>query len=141
MSWQDELLALVEKNEEITPAEVLAYAKKHPKSELHSQFVWDDATAGARYRLDQARYLLRRVKVTITSVNDSDKQIRVRAFSHVPSAGAGVYRPTANVLKHNADELLQQALADLNALRRKYESLLTWSKVLEAHQAQLERVA
>jgi hypothetical protein len=50
----------------ITPDIVVA-AARHPDSPLHSEFEWDDTAAAEKYRLDQARALIRSVKVNITT--------------------------------------------------------------------------
>jgi hypothetical protein len=133
MSWQEELLLLVDHDETITPAEILSYAELNCDSDLHAQFIWDNSVAGQRYRLDQARTLLRRVKITITTSENPPREVKVRAYSHVPSNGRNTYAPTIRVLERSSEELLAQALAELEALERKYENLLTWSAVIAAH--------
>jgi hypothetical protein len=54
-----ELLRIGEQSE-ITPHSVVA-AAQDPGSPLHSQFTWDDAIAGAKYRLIQANRLIQAV--------------------------------------------------------------------------------
>jgi ribosome-associated translation inhibitor RaiA len=49
----------------ITPENVIDVARD-PRSALHSEFEWDDAKAGHAHRLDQARVLIRSVKVVVT---------------------------------------------------------------------------
>jgi len=44
--------------EQVTPENVVAFAAKHKKSELHGEFEWDNETAGHLHRLNQARHLL-----------------------------------------------------------------------------------
>lgn len=48
----------------LTPDAVLADASD-PESPLHEHFEWDDSKAAAKHRLDQARSLIRSVKVVV----------------------------------------------------------------------------
>lgn len=59
-----------------------AKAKTHP---LHNQFIWNNTIAGHKYRLIQARALIRRVK--IISVHHAKVVTSVR-FIRDPNAGA-----------------------------------------------------
>jgi hypothetical protein len=49
----------------LQPSDVLADAR-NPTSPLHSHFEWDDGLAAERYRLSQARSLIRSVKIHVT---------------------------------------------------------------------------
>ena len=50
----------------LTPADVVKDASDE-SSPLHSYFTWDDTEAAHQYRLDQARTLIRNVKVEVTT--------------------------------------------------------------------------
>lgn len=58
------LLAL-EQDGRLVPADVVE-AARDPRSPLHSHFEWDDSTAAEKYRIEQARTLIRSVKVEVT---------------------------------------------------------------------------
>ena len=60
------LAKLYEKHGRLTPALVVKSAKS-PTSVLHDQFEWDDTVAGAKWREEQARVLIRSIQVTITT--------------------------------------------------------------------------
>lgn len=47
-------------------AEQVVEAAKEPDSPLHDQFIWDDAKAAHRQRLDTGRQLIRSVRTEIT---------------------------------------------------------------------------
>lgn len=49
----------------LAPADVVE-AARDPQSPLHSHFEWDDTDAARKYRLDQARTLIRSVKIEVT---------------------------------------------------------------------------
>lgn len=50
----------------ITPADVVEVARS-PNHPLHSFFTWDDAEAAHKQRLDEARGLIRRYRVVVTT--------------------------------------------------------------------------
>jgi len=64
------LNTLYQKNGRLTAALVVKAASKEG-SPLHSYFEWDDTVAGARYRMEQARDLIRSVDVRFT-IEDSE---------------------------------------------------------------------
>ena len=61
----EELLRLEQDNGRLNPADVIE-AAKDAGSPLHSWFEWDDTVAASKYRLDQARALIRSVKIEVT---------------------------------------------------------------------------
>lgn len=96
-------------------------------SPLHDYFTWDDGEAADKWRLDEARQLIRRVRITVIPQPDTPP-IRVRAFVSVDGAGENetrAYRPLADVA--NDDELRERVLAearrDLQLLTVKYRHL------------------
>jgi hypothetical protein len=76
---------IYERKHELDPEEVVRVAR-NPKSILHDHFEWDDTLAGHQHRVDQARSLIRQVKVRIPTPGGEEAQtIRVRAW-HAASA-------------------------------------------------------
>ena len=59
------LAALENVHGQLSP-EVVLMAASDPASPLHKHFEWDDERAGAAYRIEQARELIRSVRVEIT---------------------------------------------------------------------------
>jgi len=53
-------------------------------SPLHDYFTWDDGEAADKWRIDEARQLIRRVRITVIPQPDTPP-IRVRAFMTVPA--------------------------------------------------------
>lgn len=68
----------------LTPA-IVVEAARNPESPLHSEFIWDDAKAAERQRLDKARALLR-IKVNY-SVNHIT--FRMPQYIRDPEAARG----------------------------------------------------
>jgi hypothetical protein len=67
----------------ITP-ELTVEDAKDPGSPLHPIFEWDDGKAGHQFRLDQARQLLRSIRVVIRR---DDRKIVVPYYVRDPDAG------------------------------------------------------
>lgn len=104
----------------LTPNAVVdsARSENHP---LHPHFEWDDALAAESYRLDQARNIIRMVRV----VDDQATEGTARAFFSVNDKSGVAYRSVTEV-KSSADlqmALLRQAERDLDAFSRRYRDL------------------
>ena len=97
-------------------------AARSSKSPLHEYFEWNDSEAAQRYRLAQARALIRVAVVVEPTTAES-----VRAFVSLSSDrnAAGGYRALAQVLSDEVmkETLLADALRDLTAFQRKYDAL------------------
>lgn len=90
----------------VTPEAVLSEAA-NPKSPLHDQFEWDDSKAAQAYRLDQARELIRSVRVDIKV----DHRI-VSTVRYVRDPSAGAEQGYVDVAKlRNSEDLSRDALA------------------------------
>ena len=60
----NELQGLEDVRGRLEPERVVAYAK-NPKRALHAAFLWDDAEAAYKHRLQLARELIRSVKIEV----------------------------------------------------------------------------
>lgn len=108
----------------LRPEAVVEAAKKR-NSPLHDYFTWDDDEAAKRYRLIQARQLIR---VAVTVLPRSDK--KTRAYVSLSKdrsnmGGIGGYRHLDEVLASAAlrKELMFDAARELRAFRRKFNRL------------------
>jgi hypothetical protein len=88
MSLRNELEDVRKSYGALTPRNVVDAARcsSHP---LHSRFEWDDGVAADKYRLVQARELIRSVKCTFVSPSSGPSEVRV--FHSVPSSPTPVY--------------------------------------------------
>lgn len=84
----DALLSLYESEGELTP-ELVVEAARSTASPLHTAFEWDDRAAADKYRIVQARELLRKAEVVI-------EERRVRRFVYLPSTSG--YHPIDKVV-------------------------------------------
>jgi|SRR5215472_15389160 len=93
---------------------------RDPKSALHTHFEWNDAKAAENYRVDQARALIRCIRVI-----DDDDRSRPAYLSIRTDDGVTGYRTFQDVLS-SADlrqRLLEQAERDLAAWTQRYREL------------------
>lgn len=117
---KSELLAIREQFGKLTPAVVLEAAteESHP---LHNRFEWDDSVAGHKYRLGQARELIRVVREKF--VDRTDQPNDTRFFYSIPREDGRVYEPLPEVLGDDlATRVLIQAMErEWRQLRKRYE--------------------
>lgn len=73
----------------IYPVDVVN-AARNPNSAMHSQFEWDDGEAAEAWRLQQARTLIRRVKVNV--VRTDDAVVHIPSFIRATNSTGGYYQ-------------------------------------------------
>lgn len=124
-----ELLKL-KKNGQIKPEDVVEAASDE-SSPLHSWFEWDDTEAARAYRIWQARVLIR---TRVTIIQDSQEPMRI--FVNLTSErneGLG-YRELVSVMSNPdmREQLLADALEEMDRFRQKYEQLKELAEVFSA---------
>lgn len=104
----------------LIPLHVVEFARD-PNTALHSAFEWDDSAAAHKYRIEQARELIR-VMVTVQAVGDRDVVIRPY-ISLIQDRRAGGYRATADVMADPElrSRMLDTALLELRRFRNRYK--------------------
>ena len=122
----------IEKGRFFKPADVVAVAKDDA-SVLHPIFEWNDIKAAARYREDQAKYIIRNVVI----INQDDEQkTPIRAFVSVVvgERGESNYTTLSNAMSDDdfRAQILRQADADMRAFEAKYARFMELSAVVEA---------
>lgn len=112
---RDELLAIRSEHGRLTPEAVVqaASAEDHP---LHDRFEWDDTTAAHKYRLNQARQLIRVVRETYTDRRGNPAD--VRTFHAIPRAEGMAYEPLDEIVR---DDIASKVL--LAAMEREWRQL------------------
>lgn len=123
----------------LTPGDVVAAAADET-SPLHSAFEWDDSEAARKYRLEQARHIIR---VTVEVIGGGDNGRQIQAFVSVRSdrTDAGGYRhaPTLMRSKDGRAAILETALWELEAFQKKYAALNELADVFAAIKAAREQ--
>jgi hypothetical protein len=115
---------------ELTPLDVVNDAR-HNNSPLHQFFEWNDGAAAERYRLSQARGLIRSVVAIYRE--PKQPQRKVRAFVHINEPGAPHYRSVGHAMsqKKTRDLVLQQAWREFQSWRRRYKELDEFASLFE----------
>lgn len=137
MSLREELEALYARNQRLTPADVVEAARP-VGAPLHDRFEWDDEIAGEAYRLDQARSLIRRVRIRIEE--GSDEPYSVPRFVSIPRPDAThSYEPIEEVRESviSTKLLLLQAERDWRALKRRYRHLKSFMDQVAGEAAEI----
>ena len=113
------------------PAMLVKAAAKED-SPLHGLFEWDDGEAAKAYRVEQARRVIRTLRVVV------ENRITARpAFVHVtkitPSGVANGYMTTHRALEGDTrEQVLKDALGVLEGARRRYAALTELAPVWDA---------
>lgn len=114
---------------EITPENVLDKARDD-STELHKCFEWDNSIAGEKYRLIQARDVIRHFVVEYKKDEEEPQKIRTYQISTTTNQ----YKPTRVILQ-NPDEysaLLERAKDELRDIQRRYNTLAELEEVFAA---------
>ncbi len=104
-----ESIASVKSEGDVTPQEIVAYAEKHKKSELYKCFDWDDKSAAQKYRVIQAREIVRHLVVTIPKdeTDEKSESIAYRVIQHSPETKA--YKPVVLMNETEYAKALREA--------------------------------
>ena len=107
-----------------SPADLVDWAASHPLSALHSQFEWDDETAGYNYRIWQARQIIK----TYVLLEQKDSDVEIVPVISVPSLrqgeeGSYLSRDVVAGREEYRLEIVEEIRNKLRALRDKYEPI------------------
>lgn len=113
----------------VKPEEIVGKARDE-NTELHKCFEWDDNKAAEKYRLHQARQIV--CHLIVKEVDDTEQKQEVRFFYKTDNWDG--YKPVTYIMR-NEDEyqkLLERALAELSAFKKKYSTLKELDGIFEA---------
>ena len=132
MTIQEELEAVRKKHKGILYPKDVVEAARTKTSAMHNEFDWDDTEAAQKWRLEQARHLIR---VFVEVIGDSKKapsRVFVALRSEINHGGG--YRLMTDVLNDEQlrARLLNDAYNDMQAFTRKYASLKELAGVFRA---------
>jgi len=121
VSLRDQLQAVYDEHGRLTPAAVVDTARPedHP---LHARFEWDNAVAGEAYRLEQARRLIRSVRVIYREADEKEAARTVRAYHSVRDEQGTAYKPTDEIVESEflTKIILQDMQREWLQLQRRY---------------------
>jgi len=118
----------------LQPQDVVDAARSET-SPIHSFFDWDDTEAAEKWRVHQARNLIR---VTVEYIGGDDQTLARVFVSLTPDRQTKEgYRATAAVMnnKQYREQLLTDALNEMKAFQAKYASLKELDEVFKAIKA------
>ena len=120
----------IETKEGITPRNVVEYAKNE-KTTLNKMFEWNDAIAGEKWRIQQARDIIRNISVEYIKQDNTKTQIR--AFVKTSLKHKEEYRNIEAVVSDEEQYalLLNQAYKELNSTKNKYVELQEIQELLK----------
>ncbi len=133
LTAHEELNSLYKQHKILRARDVVAFARDE-KTALHSKFCWDDTNAARRYRLIQARGIIR---VHVTMISNGDAKARTRAwvsmYADREKIGGG-YRSIGNVISNEqlTAKLLEQAWREADQFKKRYENLKELLPIFEA---------
>ena len=123
----------------LMPEHVVAAAK--PKSSpLHNRFEWNNTKAAKQHRLWQARQL---ISVCVQILPGVSEPVAVYQSLSTDRAKGGGYRTTVALCSHAEmrEQMLHDALHDLNTFQRKYAHLRQLSDVFSVIRKTTKRLA
>jgi hypothetical protein len=108
-----EIKAIEDRQGRLTPEQIVD-AAQNTSSALHGCFCWDDSEAAHKYRIEQARELLKRVKIAIEY---HETTIRVVGYVRDPDGkrSESQYRATMRITKRGAVEVMEAELSAIAA--------------------------
>jgi hypothetical protein len=96
-------------------------------SPLHGCFEWDDTEAAEKYRLDQARKIIRSIEVVV--ITESKAERKGPAYVHIPQATSAYMRTeTAMADTDRSAQVIAEAKAQLAGWNRRYRFLAAVAK-------------
>jgi len=120
----------IEKKEGVTPENVVEHAKNE-ETTLNKMFEWDNEIAGEKYRIQQARDILRNISVEYIKKDNTKTQIR--AYVKTTQKHNDEYRSIKSVVSDEEQYalLLNQAYKELNSTKNKYAELQEIQELLK----------
>lgn len=132
MSLRDRLQGIYDNNGYLTPALVVDTARDEADP-LHEHFEWDDAVAGEAHRREQARQLIRSVRVTYAKPTGEESSVRAYQAVRTPDRG-NVYESTEKVAQDPflARLVLRDMERDWRQLKRRYDEFEEFWELIRA---------
>ena len=111
-----------------TPSQIVEVGR-NSDTELHKCFDWDDTVAAEKWRIEQARDIVRHLVIKEDQVPKDRPQVR---YFFKPQGEAG-YKPTEVIIKQkdSYEALLAQAYAELRAFKVKYHCLVELHEIFD----------
>ena len=108
----------------ITPEQIVGAAEKDDR--LHKYFTWDDTEAAGKWRIEEAKQLLR---FTVELIGTKNNPVRV--FVSLSTERGEGYRLVDQAIKISSlrEQMIHDALADMESFRERYRRIRELSGV------------
>lgn len=113
---------IADKQGRLTPMGVLDAAQDND-SPLHGFFEWDDSVAAKEWRVEQARDLIRRVKIVVTVDEVEYKVVKYIRDAEAPESHQG-YIETLRIKKKNVAATLKDELGQVIGLLARVKGIV-----------------
>jgi hypothetical protein len=129
-------------NDEFDTQEMVDYARNNPQSELHKLFEWNDTIAAEKYRNQQAKDILRFLKITVVDDETKDKEKTLVRYFVSTGKHDGTYKKTETVFKNatEADRVLENMRRDAENYINRYKAYVNLNPNLASAIAALQAV-
>lgn len=120
-------------------AEDIVNMARDESTETHKLIEWNDSVAADKYRLSQARHIMRDLHIVKIGLNEEKKEeqlkVPVRMFYHLN--GESGYRSSPSIFRDESlhQKLLMTAMAELHAFSKKYATLSELKPLFEVIQS------
>jgi hypothetical protein len=132
-SLRECLQGIYERYQELTPELVLDEARdtSHP---LHSKFEWDDSIAAEAHRREQARHLIRTVKVSFVKADGGTGTVRQYHAVRRNDSPRRSYRKVEELATDDLARmvLLQEMKRDYQRMKERYGSFKEFHEMIAA---------
>lgn len=112
-------------NDEFNTQEMVDFARNNPSSELHKLFEWNDTIAAEAHRNQQARDILRYLKITIIKQEEDEPLKEPTLLRYFVNTGKrdGSYKKTEIVFQNvsEADRVMEQMRRDAENFINRYK--------------------
>lgn len=124
----EEIMEICDDLESASPKDILEKAKEE-ETELHKCFTWNDSVAAERWRVHEARLIVRQLVIKEEVVPKDRPEVRVFYKTDNESG----YKPTELIVTKQDEykELLKRAYAELQAFKRKYSMLKELQEIFD----------
>ena len=128
--YADEIMEICEELESATPQQILEKARDS-NTELHKCFTWDDTEAAEKWRISEARAIVRNLKIIEQKSDKQSEPTTIRVFYKTDNESG--YKPTKLILK-KPDEykaLVERCRSELLAIKQKFNSISEYEEIWE----------
>lgn len=129
----EHLEKLEQENGKVTPRLIVDDSRPED-SVLHKCFDWDDESAAEKYRESQAGFILRNLVTVNVKQVPQEEPSEIRAFVSVVQNNQPGFVSIAKAMNDDdmRNQVLENALSELLAIKKKYAQLEQLSKVFAA---------